>query len=188
MHTESVLEKIIEFADQAHGEQMRKYSDERYIVHPVRVMKICRNYTEDLPLLAAAILHDVLEDTSTGEAEILEFLSKHMSKSEVRKTLQLVVELTDVYTKENYPHLNRNQRKALETKRLGKTSAPAQTIKYADIMDNTIEITASDPGFAPKYLKECKSILSVATKGNPELRQKTWDGITQGFEKLKTGF
>lgn len=188
MQTDSVLEKIIEFADQAHGEQMRKYSDERYIVHPVRVMKICREYTQDLPVLAAAILHDVLEDTSTGEAEILEFLSNHLSKSDAQKTLQLVIELTDVYTKENYPHLNRNQRKALETERLGKTTAHAQTIKYADIMDNTIEIMAKDRGFAPRFLKECEAILNVATKGNPELRQRAENEIAQGFEKLKTGF
>lgn len=186
MNSNSVLEKIIAFADQAHGKQMRKYSNERYIVHPIRVMKICRNYSDELPVLAAAILHDVLEDTSTGESEILNFLSDYMLESQAIETLKLVVELTDVYTKSDYPHLNRKQRKILETERLGKISSTAQTIKYADIIDNTIEIVAHDRGFAPKYLKECKAILEAADEGNPKLREEALEGLKEGFEKLKS--
>jgi len=33
----SILDQIKNFAEQAHGEQLRKYSPERYIVHPARV-------------------------------------------------------------------------------------------------------------------------------------------------------
>ncbi|MGN6567929.1 MAG: hypothetical protein ACTHJ0_08255 [Flavipsychrobacter sp.] len=36
------LEEVIAFADKAHGSQMRKYTPERYIVHPIRVMELCR--------------------------------------------------------------------------------------------------------------------------------------------------
>ena len=34
----------------------------RYIVHPAEVMEICSQYTNDITILAAALLHDVLED------------------------------------------------------------------------------------------------------------------------------
>ncbi|WP_297333190.1 hypothetical protein [Flavobacterium sp.] len=39
MTKEEILHRIREYADDAHGSQMRKYTPERYIVHPVRVME-----------------------------------------------------------------------------------------------------------------------------------------------------
>ena len=38
-----ILAAIRKFADEAHGEQKRKYTPERYIVHPVRVMELVEN-------------------------------------------------------------------------------------------------------------------------------------------------
>jgi len=60
---DKVLEQVKDFADKAHGDQLRKYTPDRYIVHPMRVMLICQEYTDDSQILAAALLHDVLEDT-----------------------------------------------------------------------------------------------------------------------------
>lgn len=165
------LTQIKNFADNAHGSQMRKYSNERYIVHPIRVMQLCEPYTNQIEVLAAALLHDVLEDTPITEVELTEFLQEILTNEQTQKTIQLVVELTDVYTKENYPQWNRNYRKTLETERIKNISADAQTIKYADILDNAHEITRSDPHFAPRFLKECLQILNVASKGNETLYQ-----------------
>ncbi|MBD0255325.1 MAG: metal-dependent phosphohydrolase, partial [Cytophagales bacterium] len=53
---ETALTTITAFADRAHGQQMRRYTPERYIVHPVRVMELCREYTTDEAVLAAALL------------------------------------------------------------------------------------------------------------------------------------
>ena len=72
------LRKVAEFADRAHGDQMRKYTPARYIVHPLRVMETVREYSQDEAVLAAAILHDVLEDTSTKKKEMREFLYTEM--------------------------------------------------------------------------------------------------------------
>ena len=49
------LEKVKQYADEAHGSQMRKYTPQRYIVHPIEVMEICSEYTNDLCILAAAL-------------------------------------------------------------------------------------------------------------------------------------
>lgn len=100
------------------GDQMRKYSSDPYIVHPIRVMKTCSHYTDDLQVLAAALLHDVLEDTEYTAEELNTFLSKYMVEEERLLTLQLVIELTDVYVRRNYPGLNRSTRKKKELKRL----------------------------------------------------------------------
>lgn len=164
------LDKIIKFADRAHGDQMRKYTTDRYIVHLIRVMRTCSQYTDSLPVLAAAILHDVLEDTSYTNNDLSVFLKNYMSEEEQDLTVKLVTELTDVYISKDFPTLNRFKRKTMELNRLKEISPEAQTIKYADIIDNATEISQSDPNFAERYLYECYDIVSALTKGNPELR------------------
>ncbi len=169
---EGVLEKVRAFADQAHGKQARWYTQERYIVHPVRVMEICREYTTDEAILADALLHDVLEDTPVNKEELTRFLLTVMETEEAIRTVDLVEELTDVYVKSNYPALNRQKRKTREAARLEKTSAAAQTVKYADILDNSVEITRHDPQFARLFLREGKDFLSRMTKGDQRLYQR----------------
>ncbi|WP_207531692.1 HD domain-containing protein [Desertivirga arenae] len=169
---EEILEQVRRFAERAHGEQTRKYSPERYIFHLVRVTEMCREYNHKLPVLAAALLHDVLEDTPVKKEEIRVFLNGVMEKNEVDYTLKLVMELTDIFVKKDYPKWNRRLRKAREAERIEKTSADAQTIKYADIIDNCREITEKDPEFAAVFLRECKNLLAKITKGNRALYNK----------------
>lgn len=178
MDTNALLTAITVFADKAHGNQMRKYTPDRYIVHPVRVMKTCKTVTSDITVLAAALLHDILEDTPVTKEELHAFLVQLLSEEEVRKTIKLVEELTDVYVQENYPELNRKKRKQLEATRLEKTSATAQTIKYADIIDNAPEITEKDPDFAKIFIPEYVTLLERITKGNPELYAKAKETVT----------
>lgn len=184
MMMENVLKAVRDFADKAHGTQLRKYSSDRYIVHPVRVMEICRRYVPELPALAAALLHDVLEDTATTAQDILDFLLPHMGSDESKETVALVVELSDVYVKEDYPQFNRKKRKAMEIDRMSKTSATAQTIKYADILDNTKEIVEHDRHFAPVFLRECRQLLQVMDKGNPELYRGTFEAVDLALASL----
>lgn len=184
MTKEEILHIIRDYADDAHGNQMRKYTPERYIVHPVRVMETLRGYTNRLPLLAAALLHDVLEDTPVKPPQMLVFLKSVMNEDEAEETLKLVIEMTDEFVKEAYPKLNRKQRKQLELERIALTGADAQTIKYADIIDNTIDITANDPNFAPRYLKEVSAILKVADKGNAELYAKALQVVKDSYNSI----
>jgi guanosine-3',5'-bis(diphosphate) 3'-pyrophosphohydrolase len=163
---QEILEKVRAFADEAHGAQMRKYTEERYIAHPMRVMETCREYTQQLPVLAAALLHDVLEDTNVSETALTAFLSSVMTTKDAEKTFQLVEELTDVFIKSDYPALNRRTRRTREAERLAEVSAEAQTIKYADVIDNVVDITKNDADFALVYLRENKQLLREINKGN----------------------
>lgn len=183
---EGILKKIVAFADNAHGDQKRKYADERYIGHPLRVMKICQDYGLPLPVLAAAILHDVLEDTDTSPKQIKEFLLTVMSERDAGYTMDLVIELTDVYTKHQYPRLNRRGRKKREATRMENISAEAQTVKYADIIDNASEIVEHDPDFAPVFLRECSALVKKMKKGNKELREKAIRLLEEEMEHLRT--
>ena len=182
MTMQEILLKIKEFADKAHGDQMRKYTPETYIVHPERVMLICREYMDDLTVQAAALLHDVLEDTPVKPEAIKSFLAALMPDAHAQKTLNLVVELTDVYIKSAYQQLNRRERKKLEAARLAKVSGAAQTIKYADLIDNAFDILKHDPQFGRKFIMEAQSLLKHMNKGNPELRDraiKTLDKLSR---------
>jgi (p)ppGpp synthase/HD superfamily hydrolase len=59
----SFLDKAIVFAVQAHAGTPRRGKDFPYIVHPLEAMSITATMTGDQELLAAAVLHDVVEDT-----------------------------------------------------------------------------------------------------------------------------
>jgi (p)ppGpp synthase/HD superfamily hydrolase len=169
---EDILEKVKQFADQAHGEQKRKYTPDRYIVHPVRVKNICAEYTNDLTILSAAFLHDVLEDTPVSGEDMKAFLLTIMNKDRALKTLHLVEDLTDVYTKENYPHLNRKARKIKERERLENAHPDAQTFKYADLIDNSTDITLHDKSFANVFLREAQLLIKKMNKGNHDLQER----------------
>jgi (p)ppGpp synthase/HD superfamily hydrolase len=185
---DAVLEQIRDFADTAHGEQLRKYTPERYIVHLVRVMELCRPYTASLPVLAAALLHDVLEDTATSKSDMHRFLLSVMNEGDAAQTVQLVIELTDVYTKPKFPRWNRRKRKRKEAQRIEQTSADAQTVKYADIMDNCREIAVQDPEFAGLFLLECKLLLQKIPKGNRELYEQAQKTVDECLLKVPHRF
>jgi (p)ppGpp synthase/HD superfamily hydrolase len=183
-----VLKQIKDFADKAHGDQKRKYTPEPYIVHPERVMHLCQQYTSSLPVLAAALLHDVLEDTPVKQSELRQFLQSVMSEEEAAQTTQIVIELTDVYNKENYPRWNRRKRKQKEVNRIEQTSPDAQTIKYADIIDNCKEIATHDPEFAWVFLHECKMLLRRMPNGNIELLNQAKETVESCLRKVPGEF
>lgn len=147
-------ELALDMATWAHGEQKRKYSGELYIVHCIAVAESVANFTKDEDLICAALLHDTLEDTDLDSAEI--------EKAFGVKTLNYVKELTDKYTHENYPQLNRKERKILEAMRLKDISKGAKLVKYFDIMDNSSTIFKYDPGFSKVYLKEKQFIMTFS--------------------------
>ncbi|MBC7950185.1 MAG: bifunctional (p)ppGpp synthetase/guanosine-3',5'-bis(diphosphate) 3'-pyrophosphohydrolase [Chitinophagaceae bacterium] len=169
---DQLLEKVKEFATSAHGDQQRKYSPEPYIVHPIRVMEICREYTSDVTVLSAALLHDVIEDTDVTTNKLEQFLLTVLNEAKVSKTLRLVIELTDVYTKQKYPQLNRRKRKEKERARLGKISREAQIIKYADIIDNSGDLAGAETDFTLLWLREAMANLQVMNDGDPGLLEK----------------
>jgi (p)ppGpp synthase/HD superfamily hydrolase len=182
---DTILRKIAAFADKAHGNQQRKYKEERYIEHPLRVMRICKSYGYPLPVLAAAILHDVLEDTATTDKQIRNFLSTILNEADTAHTLDLVIELTDVYTKHQYPKFNRRRRRAWEAERLENISAEAQTIKYADIIDNASGMSQHGDDFAPVFLRECRMLIQKMKQGDANLREKAIEVLKHEMKQLK---
>jgi GTP pyrophosphokinase len=63
------LERVYEVADRAH-EGQRRASGESYIAHPLAVADILADLELDPPTIAAALLHDVVEDTVITNEEV----------------------------------------------------------------------------------------------------------------------
>jgi (p)ppGpp synthase/HD superfamily hydrolase len=179
---DNVLKQVEIFARDAHGDQRRKFVNEMYIEHPIRVMKLCSSVTQKLPILAAALLHDVIEDTPVSVEEMKEFLLRVMSESDAEKTTKLVVELTDVFTHAAYPKWNRRVRKDKENERLMTTSNDSRTIKYADMIDNATGIEGND--FAPKLLQEMRRNLKSIPGGDEALYREAITIVNEGISKL----
>jgi (p)ppGpp synthase/HD superfamily hydrolase len=155
-----MVERARVFATAAHAAvgQVRKYTFEPYIVHPAEVAKIVRDAGGSEAMVAAAWLHDTVEDTGvTIETIRAEFGTE---------VAELVGWLTDVSRPE---HGNRAHRKALDRAHSAAAPAEAQTVKLADLIANTRSIMAHDEAFAKTYLEEKRLLLAVMTKGDPVL-------------------
>lgn len=146
------------FATWAHRAQVRKYTGEPYIAHPAAVVSIVKTVPHDQAMLAAAWLHDMVEDTEVGLPEIVERFGYDVAA--------LVSDLTDTSVPSDG---NRAARRAIDREHTANASARAQTIKLADLLDNTRTIVAHDPAFAKVYLEEKEALLSVLTKGDSDL-------------------
>lgn len=161
-----LITKAQQFAHNAHDllQQKRKYTGESYWTHTDAVAEIVAAHGGTPEMIAAAHLHDVLEDTPIPALTLHEVFGYDV--------VALVLELTDEYTAEKYPHLNRAARKKAEADRLSNVSDEAKTIKLADLYDNTKSIVAHDPKFAKVYLREKEQILKGLTGGNSTLYKK----------------
>ena len=75
----SLLDRAICFAVQAHAGLERKGKGFPYIVHPMEAMAIVATMTSDQELLAAAALHDTVEDTDVTVAELQELFGERVA-------------------------------------------------------------------------------------------------------------
>lgn len=156
----NIVERARVFATAAHAAvgQTRKYTGEPYVVHPIEVSELVASVGGTEAMVAAALLHDVLEDTEVT----VDLLEEQFGS----KVADLVLWLTDISRPEDG---NRSTRKALDRQHSAAAPAAAQTIKVADLISNTRTIVEFDPGFAKTYLEEKRLLLEVLTRADPAL-------------------
>ncbi|WP_353720840.1 metal-dependent phosphohydrolase [Dyadobacter sp. 676] len=177
--------KLFDFVKEMHGSQKRKYTDAPYYTHLLSVAGRVDQYVKNGYETEIALCHDLIEDTECSLAELsskLMSLGYNIEEDEV--ILAGVDDLTDKYTHEKYPSLNRAQRKELEGARIIASRPIAQTVKYADIIDNMLSLAEHDPGFARVYAREVDGYLWKINKGNPELYQACCRLLTEMKERL----
>lgn len=179
--TESPMRKIARaqmFAAGAHYavKQLRKYTDEPYIVHPTDVANIVESVRDSTPdMVCAAYLHDVVEDTGVEIETIRELFGDNVGN--------LVSDLTDVSKKVDG---SRAVRKEMDRQHTAQASPEAKTVKLADLISNSKTIFDCDPEFAEIYLKEKKLLLEVLTEGDAGLYQQALDIIGTAQVRIET--
>ncbi len=164
------LHRAINYAVRAHMGQDRKYSKIPYIAHPINVMQIVRTVTDDEAMLVAAVLHDVVEDTSITSDEIYSEFGERVG--------DLVADLTDVSRPEDG---NRTYRKSMDCEHTAKAHADAKTIKLADLIHNAESIIINDPHFAIIFMREKEALLEVLKEGNTRL----WERAQQTLQRFQ---
>lgn len=170
-------EEAKKFAREAHKGQFRKYKNEPYIEHPIRVASLVKTVPHTEAMVCAAYLHDVVEDTNVALKDIRAKFGNEVA--------DLVEELTDEFMKKDYPHLNRKKRKEREVERQSQISHEAKTIKLADVIDNTMDIVKNDPDFARRYVPEMENLVQALQGGDFKLFMRACYEVQKGKIILK---
>ncbi len=151
-----------QLAREAHAGQKRKYDERDYITHPARVAGMTALHPESSATwVAAAYLHDVLEDTDTTVKQL-----RRLCHPEV---VRIVIELT------NSTDGNRAERKRRDNTRLAESSRPAQIIKLLDREDNLtdlffyVAIQETEEEFLRLYAKETRALVEAIGHADEEI-------------------
>lgn len=125
---EYLFEKAIGFAANAHHGTCRKGTDIPYILHPMEAAAIVGSMTSDPCLLAAAVLHDVVEDT-------------HITLETIRRKFgdcvaELVAAESETKRYDDCTPVNWTQRKQNTLDRLSTASTEAKMVALGDKLAN----------------------------------------------------
>ena len=163
-----------DFAAYKHRNQNRKDEEKTpYINHPIAVAKIISEIgnIEDPEILAAALLHDTIEDTETTPEELIENFGE--------RVCHLVQEVTDDKT---LPKLERKQRQIDHAKEISKDAA---LIKLGDKISNVTDITYTPPTHWDnerrlEYLEWAEEVINNCPKVNEALENHFAEVVRKG--------
>jgi (p)ppGpp synthase/HD superfamily hydrolase len=159
-----LIRTAMNMAMYAHRNQERKFTGEPYWHHLAEVAGIVETVQGSGEMIAAAWLHDTLEDTDLPAHAILDKCGEEV--------LHLVFWLTDVSQPK---HGNREMRKRFDRWHMAQAPWNAQTIKLADMLSNSVNIVKHDPNFAKVYLREKHKLLIAMPGGDHRLRSACID-------------
>ncbi|MCR5098087.1 MAG: HD domain-containing protein [Lachnospiraceae bacterium] len=162
-----VEEQAIRYAAQAHRGTFRKGSGLPYIVHPMEVMMICKNLSDDPDVIAAAALHDVVEDTPHTLRDLEEAFGTRIAalvglESENKREDQ---PKSDTWKIRKHENLERERTAPIEAKMImlaDKVSNMRATV--SDYLEGTGDIWSKfnmkDPGEQEWYYRSVAQVLS----------------------------
>jgi guanosine-3',5'-bis(diphosphate) 3'-pyrophosphohydrolase len=158
------------FAAEKHRDQRRKDKGASpYINHPIGLAALLANDggVTDAPVLAAALLHDTIEDTETTPAELEERFGAAIK--------DIVLEVTDDMS------LPKAERKQLQVEHAPHISREAKLVKLADKICNLRDILAWPPADWPaerkrKYFDWANDVVNGLRGTSPAL-EAIFDGL-----------
>lgn len=142
-------------AADAHADQRRKYTNRPYVEHPMRVAGMVTLAGGDEESIAAAWLHDVIEDCDQRfTAAIAEAFNY--------RVVDAVNALTN--PSKQHPKLKRYLRKQMDREHIATCTPEVRLIKLCDRIDNLREMTGSPQEFLSLYAHESAMLAEVLRK------------------------
>lgn len=173
---DQLVPRAISFAARAHQGHFRKDGATPYVAHPLRVMTLVRHFGCDDPeVLAAAVLHDTIEDTETTADEVArEFGAKIAS---------VVAEVTDD------KRLPKDERKRRQIEHAPDLSPEAKLVKLADKICNLRDVLDAPPAGWPierkrGYFDWAERVVDGLRGSNPRL-EAVFDGLLERRDELR---
>ena len=123
-----LLDRAIIFAVEAHHDTERRGKGFPYIVHPMEAVEIVATITPDQELLAAAALHDTIEDTDVTYEQLREAFGERVA--------DLVRAESDQYTEGVSEADSWRDRKQAAIDRLAAASRDAKIVAMGDKLSN----------------------------------------------------
>ena len=162
--------KAAQFAAHKHKEQRRKdVKATPYINHPIHLAEVLHDEggVDDPVVIAAALLHDTIEDTITTYDELRGTFGKDVA--------DVVLEVTDT------KFLGKEARKRLQVAKAGHSSERARQVKIADKVCNLRDMLGHPPaGWSlarlQKYFDWAKEVVDQTRGVNPRL-ERAFDGL-----------
>jgi guanosine-3',5'-bis(diphosphate) 3'-pyrophosphohydrolase len=147
---ESIWQRAASFAARAHEHQVRKDGRTPYIAHAARVALIVSHIFEcrDEVAIAAALLHDTIEDTKTDYDEIREAFGRPVADCVAALTKNMILE--------------EKARERDYDRRLAAADWRARLIKVADQYDNLTDAATSKTTSAAKTAAKCRRAIKLA--------------------------
>lgn len=124
----ALVDKAIIYATQAHRGTERRGKGFPYIVHPLEAMAIVATITNNPDLLAAAALHDTMEDTDVTLDDLRKEFGEHVAS--------LVADETDVKHLPDGTKLTWKERKLRDMNNLRDSSWEVKVVAIGDKLSN----------------------------------------------------
>ena len=168
-----LLDRAIVFAVQAHAGTERRGKGFPYIVHPMEAVEIVATMTNDQELLAAAALHDTIEDTDTTIEQIKSEFGDRVaalvaSESEDRK---------DGISKEESWHA----RKQAVIERLANAPLDSKIVALGDKLSNMRAI-------ARDYATQGDDLWNLFNTKDPKEHEWHYRGLAKSLSELRDTF
>ena len=120
----SLFDKAVKFATDAHSGTERRCKGYPYIIHPMEAVAIVATMTNDQEMLAAAILHDTVEDTDVTIEQIRELFGDRVAMLVQHETAPLEENLTW------------RERKAIQVEQLASAPHDSKIVALGDKLSN----------------------------------------------------
>lgn len=149
-----IVEKAEKFAKEKHNGEIRRFSGEPYFNHVKRVSENIKKYKKSHrseELVAAAFLHDTLEDTNTDYKELKENFGELIAS--------LVKELSN--NEEEIEHSSKKSYLAEKMADPEQMSSWGLCLKLSDRLDNISDLDKTNPEFRKRYIDETLYIIKT---------------------------